>query len=161
MHLRNLVWFGERPLAFDCLEFDPDLRWIDILSEIAFLVMDLDSRKQQKLAYRFLNTYLEHTGDYNGMPVFRFYLVYRALVRAMVNGIRCEQGESSCRSVLQLFKTGPIVLPTSQAGIDNYTWIVSIRQKHSVTIAIGADRRTAHTLRCRTQKNVWLTRRIK
>jgi hypothetical protein len=95
MHLRNLVWFGERPLAFDCLEFDPDLRWIDILSEIAFLVMDLDSRKQQKLAYRFLNTYLEHTGDYNGMPVFRFYLVYRALVRAMVNGIRCEQGEIS------------------------------------------------------------------
>jgi uncharacterized protein len=95
MHLRNLVWFGERPLAFDCLEFDPDLRWIDILSEIAFLVMDLDSRKHQNLAYRFLNAYLEHTGDYNGMPVFRYYLVYRALVRAMVNGIRCEQRDIS------------------------------------------------------------------
>lgn len=95
MHLRNLVWFDERPLAFDCLEFDPDLRWIDILSEVAFLVMDLDSRKQQKLAYRFLNAYLEHTGDYGGMPVFRFYLVYRALVRAMVEGIRSEQSDIS------------------------------------------------------------------
>jgi len=95
MHLRNLVWFGERPLAFDCLEFDPDLRWIDILSEVAFLVMDLDSREQQKLAFRFLNAYLEHTGDYGGMPVFRFYLVYRALVRAMVDGIRSGQPDIS------------------------------------------------------------------
>jgi aminoglycoside phosphotransferase family enzyme/predicted kinase len=95
MHLRNLVWFDERPLAFDCLEFDSDLRWIDILSEVAFLVMDLDSRKQQKLAYRFLNAYLEHTGDYGGMPVFRFYLVYRALVRAMVEGIRSGQSDIS------------------------------------------------------------------
>lgn len=95
MHLRNLVWLDERPLAFDCLEFDPDLRWIDILSEVAFLVMDLDSRGQQKLAYRFLNAYLEHTGDYGGMPVFRFYLVYRALVRAMVDGIRSGQPDVS------------------------------------------------------------------
>ncbi len=91
MHLRNLVWFNEHPLAFDCLEFDPDLRWIDILSEVAFLVMDLDHREQQKLAYRFLNAYLEHTGDYAGMPVLRFYRVYRALVRAMVDAIRAAQ----------------------------------------------------------------------
>ena len=88
MHLRNLIWWNNEPLAFDCLEFDPDLRWIDTLSEVAFLVMDLDSRKQQKLAQRFLNTYLEQTGDYAGMPIFRFYLVYRAIVRAMVDLIR-------------------------------------------------------------------------
>ncbi|MCW5606691.1 MAG: AAA family ATPase [Nitrosomonas sp.] len=91
MHLRNLVWFDEHPLAFDCLEFDPDLRWIDVLSEVAFLVMDLDYRRQHRLAYRFLNAYLERTGDYAGMPVLRFYLVYRALVRAMVDAIRAAQ----------------------------------------------------------------------
>ncbi len=91
MHLRNLVWFDEHPLAFDCLEFDPDLRWIDVLSEVAFLVMDLDYRGQHRLAHRFLNAYLERTGDYAGIPVLRFYLVYRALVRAMVDAIRAAQ----------------------------------------------------------------------
>jgi aminoglycoside phosphotransferase family enzyme/predicted kinase len=91
MHLRNLVWFDDEPLAFDCLEFNADLRWIDTLSEIAFLVMDLQDRKQPVLAQRFLNSYLEHSGDYQGLRVFRFYLVYRALVRAKVDAIRAAQ----------------------------------------------------------------------
>jgi aminoglycoside phosphotransferase family enzyme/predicted kinase len=91
MHLRNLVWFNAEPLAFDCLEFNAELRWIDILSEIAFLVMDLQDRKQPELAQRFLNTYLEHSGDYEGLRVFHFYLVYRALVRAKVDAIRAGQ----------------------------------------------------------------------
>lgn len=91
MHLRNLVWFNGKPLAFDCLEFNPALRWIDTLSEVAFLVMDLQDREQPQLAQRFLNTYLEQCGDYQGMPVFRFYLSYRALVRAKVDAIRAGQ----------------------------------------------------------------------
>lgn len=91
MHLRNLVWLNSKPLAFDCLEFDPDLRWIDTLSEIAFLIMDLQDREQPQLAQRLLNSYLEQCGDYSGMPVFRFYLIYRATVRAMVNAIRAGQ----------------------------------------------------------------------
>lgn len=91
MHLRNLVWFNGRPLAFDCLEFNPALRWIDTLSEIAFLVMDLQDREQPQLAQRFLNTYLEQCGDYQGMRVFNFYLAYRALVRAKVDAIRAGQ----------------------------------------------------------------------
>lgn len=91
MHLRNLVWFNGEPLAFDCLEFNPALRWIDTLSEVAFLVMDLQDRNEPELAQRFLNAYLEHCGDYQGMPVFNFYLVYRALVRAKVDAIRAGQ----------------------------------------------------------------------
>ena len=91
MHLRNLLWLNNQPLAFDCLEFDPDLRWIDTLSEIAFLVMDLHHREHPQLAQCFLNTYLELCGDYSGLRVFRFYLVYRALVRAMVDAIRAGQ----------------------------------------------------------------------
>jgi len=91
MHLRNLVWFNGQPLAFDCLEFNPALRWIDTLSEVAFLVMDLQDRKQPQLAQRFLNSYLEQSGDYQGMRVFYFYLAYRALVRAKVDAIRAGQ----------------------------------------------------------------------
>jgi len=91
MHLRNLVWLDGEPLAFDCLEFNPALRWIDTVSEVAFLVMDLQDRQQQVLAQRFLNGYLERSGDYQGMQVFRFYLAYRALVRAKVDAIRAAQ----------------------------------------------------------------------
>lgn len=91
LHLRNLAWVNDSPLVFDCLEFNPDLRWIDVLNEVAFLVMDLEARQQPALAARFLNLYLECTGDYAGLTVLPFYLVYRALVRAKVDGIRARQ----------------------------------------------------------------------
>lgn len=95
LHLRNLAWVKDRPLAFDCIEFDPALRWIDVMSEIAFLVMDLHAREQGPLAARFLNGYLEHTGDYAGLDLLPFYQVYRALVRAKVDAIRLQQTDVS------------------------------------------------------------------
>jgi predicted kinase len=61
------------------------------MSEVAFLTMDLDDRGRSDLARRVLNAYLEHTGDYDGLAVFRFYQVYRALVRAKVASIRLSQ----------------------------------------------------------------------
>lgn len=91
LHLRNLAWYNNKPLAFDCLEFNPNFRWIDVISEIAFFIMDLDDHKQPEFAQRFLNEYLELTGDYNGCHVLRFYQVYRAMVRAKVDAIRSHQ----------------------------------------------------------------------
>ncbi len=91
MHLRNIAWVDDAPLVFDCIEFSPNLRWIDVMSDIAFLVMDLQDRKQPALAQRFLNMYLQHTGDYAGVCVLRFYQVYRALVRAKIDAIRAHQ----------------------------------------------------------------------
>ncbi len=96
LHLRNLAWYPDRPLAFDCLEFDPALRWIDVISEVAFLVMDLQSRGEPALAQRFLNRYLERSGDYDGLALLPFYLAYRALVRAKVSLIsETRQGDAS------------------------------------------------------------------
>ncbi len=37
MHLRNIAWVDDAPLVFDCIEFNPSLRWIDVISDIAFL----------------------------------------------------------------------------------------------------------------------------
>jgi len=91
MHLRNLVWLDGKPMAFDCIEFNPALRWIDVISEVAFLVMDLQDRQQHPLANRFLSAYLEVTGDYAGLSVLPFYLCYRALVRAKVDALYLEQ----------------------------------------------------------------------
>jgi aminoglycoside phosphotransferase family enzyme/predicted kinase len=91
LHLRNLAWVNDAPVVFDCLEFNPNLRWIDVISDAAFLVMDLQDRHQPRLAHRFLNLYLENTGDYYGLRVLPFYLTYRALVRAKINAIRASQ----------------------------------------------------------------------
>lgn len=93
LHLGNIALFEGRICVFDALEFKPGLRWIDVISEVAFLVMDLESRDRVDLAYWFLNCYLEVTGDYAGMSVFRLYEIYRALVRAKVAGLRLAQVE--------------------------------------------------------------------
>lgn len=91
MHLGNMALVDNTVTIFDCIEFNDNLRWIDVISEVAFLVMDLLRRNQHGLAYRFLNDYLENTGDYEGISVLRYYLVYRALVRAKVACIRASQ----------------------------------------------------------------------
>jgi len=91
LHLGNLALVEGRITPFDCIEFNPQLRWIDVMSEAAFLMMDLQDRGYPELAYRFLNGYLQLTGDYAGVRVLRYYLVYRALVRAKVAALRLAQ----------------------------------------------------------------------
>jgi hypothetical protein len=88
LHLGNIAFIDGRPTLFDCIEFDPALRWIDVMSEVAFLVMDLLAHGTPALAWRLLNAWLEASGDYEGMRVLRFYLVYRAMVRAKVALLR-------------------------------------------------------------------------
>ena len=91
LHLGNIALLAGVPTPFDGIEFNPDFRWIDVMNEIAFLVMDLLDHGLPRLAFRFLNAYLEFTGDYAGLRVLRFYLVYRALVRAKVSCLRAHQ----------------------------------------------------------------------
>jgi len=112
LHLGNIVLLDGEPLAFDCLEFNPDLRWIDVMSEVAFLVMDLHATERPDLGRRFLNTYLEHSGDYGGLRVLPYYFAYRAMVRAKIGVLRTRQLErgseaegpllDSCRRYLEL-----------------------------------------------------------
>ena len=93
LHLANLVLIDGQPQLFDAIEFNPALRWIDCVADIAFLAMDLEARGSADLALRFLNAWLEHTGDYAGLQVLQYYRVYRALVRARVAGMRLTQVE--------------------------------------------------------------------
>ena len=91
LHLGNLAWVDDQLLVFDCLEFNPDLRWIDIQSEIAFCTMDLMQHGHMDWAWLLLNTWLEKSGDYAGLTLLRYYAVYRALVRAKVAVLRAGQ----------------------------------------------------------------------
>ena len=91
LHLNNIAVIDGEVTVFDCIEFNDELRWIDVMSEIAFTTMDLADRGRPDLAHRFVNAYLERTGDYAGLAVFPFYLVYRAMVRAKIACLRLGQ----------------------------------------------------------------------
>jgi aminoglycoside phosphotransferase family enzyme/predicted kinase len=107
LHLGNIAFVEGRPLPFDGIEFDAELRWIDVMNEVAFLVMDLLEHKLGAAAWRLLNAYLEATGDYAGVRVLRYYLVYRAMVRAKIACIRAHQpqaGETVRRTSEQQFR---------------------------------------------------------
>jgi aminoglycoside phosphotransferase family enzyme/gluconate kinase len=95
LHLGNIALIADQVVPFDGIEFNPSLYWIDVISEIAFLVMDLQGKQRHDLAFQFLNEYLQHSGDYGGLKLLRFYLVYRAMVRAKVNAIRASQSTSA------------------------------------------------------------------
>lgn len=91
LHLANMALIDDRAVIFDALEFADDLRWIDPLSEAAFLYMDLEQRDRPALARRFLNQYLEEANDYQALNLFRPYAAYRAMVRAKVAAIAARQ----------------------------------------------------------------------
>ncbi|CAK0771137.1 Aminoglycoside phosphotransferase [Gammaproteobacteria bacterium] len=112
MHLGNVALVNGEVTVFDGIEFNPYLRWIDTMSEVAFLTMDLEDRNASGQAARFLDLYLEDTGDYAGLALLRFYQAYRAMVRAKVSAIRLGQGDldaaeramvrAQCRTYLNL-----------------------------------------------------------
>ena len=102
LHSGNIALIGDTPAIFDCIEFNAAFRWIDVMSEVAFIVMDLAARGRADFAFRLLNRYLEGTGDYAGLQVLRYYLVYRAMVRAKIDCIRARQpGLSETESARQ------------------------------------------------------------
>ncbi|MGD9887823.1 MAG: AAA family ATPase [Halothiobacillaceae bacterium] len=84
MHLGNMALERGKIIIFDAIEFNDSFRWIDTISELAFLLMDLHDRQLPAHANRLLNRYLEHTGDYAGLELLSFYQTYRAMVRAKV-----------------------------------------------------------------------------
>src|SRR6056297_124823 len=92
LHLQNVVHWRHRLIPFDGIEFNERLRWIDVLSDAGFLAMDLAARGHPDLSRSFLNAYLERTGDYDSLVVLRWFLFYRALIRALAASMRLRQG---------------------------------------------------------------------
>jgi aminoglycoside phosphotransferase family enzyme/predicted kinase len=120
MHLRNIVLLGDKLLPFDGIEFNEQLQWIDLLSELAFPVMDLAARGSSGLAWRLLNAYLEASGDYHNPELLRFYLVYRALVRAKVT---CLNPANASDEERRRYTTGDPALDQRAGSWDKYLQI--------------------------------------
>ena len=92
LHTRN-IFLLDQPVIFDCIEFNPDYRQIDILNEIAFLCMDLEASQRDDLSDTFLKHYINHFPLKIGpeeTSLFTFYKAYRANVRVKVNCLRAQ-----------------------------------------------------------------------
>ena len=93
LHCGNVVRWAGALTPFDGIEFDPALRFIDVVNDIAFLTMDLAERGYAHLRRSTLQAWVESLGDWAGLPLMPYYEAYRALVRAKVDALRALQLE--------------------------------------------------------------------
>lgn len=84
LHLANITVFDDQVTVFDCIEFSDPFRCIDVINDLAFLLMDLESRQESALANLVLNSYLEYRGDFEGLALLPLYKAYRAMVRGKI-----------------------------------------------------------------------------
>lgn len=82
LHLRNIVMIEGQPTLFDGIEFNDDFACIDVMYDVAFLLMDLLARELPLHASAVFNQYLLRTGDFEGLAVLPLFLSCRAAVRA-------------------------------------------------------------------------------
>jgi aminoglycoside phosphotransferase family enzyme/predicted kinase len=96
LHLGNICVVAGKPLLFDCIEFSEDIASIDVLYDLAFLLMDLDHRAHRDCANLVLNRYLDLTaedaGETGGLAAMPLFLAMRALIRAHVTATKAEHG---------------------------------------------------------------------
>jgi predicted kinase len=95
LHLANIVLHDGRMTAFDGIEFNDALRWIDVASDVAFLSMDLEARGRPDLAAHVVSAWMEAADDHAAAGVLPLYTVYRAVVRAAVAAIRHGQAAAA------------------------------------------------------------------
>jgi len=107
LHLGNATLIDDKVVLFDCIEFNEPFRLIDIASDAAFLAMDLEDRGLKCQARRFINGWLERTGDYAALELLHLYKAYRALVRAKVSLFRLHQEQDAVqrRVILRQYRS--------------------------------------------------------
>jgi aminoglycoside phosphotransferase family enzyme/predicted kinase len=91
LHCGNVVRWRGRLVAFDGLEFDPALRYIDVANDLAFLSMDLGAHGRADLRHVLLDRWTEASGDYDAVELLPYYEPARALVRAKVAALQARQ----------------------------------------------------------------------
>jgi aminoglycoside phosphotransferase family enzyme/predicted kinase len=91
LHVSNVARIDGCLQAFDCLEYEPEFRRIDVAQEIAFLAMDLAAHSRSTLASAFLNAWLSETGDYHACECLNLYEAHCALVRAKVTALNAAR----------------------------------------------------------------------
>lgn len=84
LHLGNVAKLKNKVILFDCIEFNENFRHIDVIYDVAFLAMDLFSKKRKDLASEFLSSYFDCRFDLLGAQLLNFYMALRAFIRGKV-----------------------------------------------------------------------------
>jgi uncharacterized protein len=90
----DIFCLADGPRVLDCLDFSDQLRYGDVLADVAFLAMDLEHRGALELATRFLELYDEFSGERHPASLVDYYVAFRALIRAKVSALRAQQGDN-------------------------------------------------------------------
>jgi aminoglycoside phosphotransferase family enzyme/predicted kinase len=93
----DIYLLDDGPRVLDCIEFDDALRYGDVLSDVAFLAMDLEDLGRPDLAGAFLSAYREFSGQVQPASLTSYYTAYRAVVRSKVSCLRWAQGDPASR----------------------------------------------------------------
>ena len=98
LHCGNVVRWHGALTPFDGIEFDPTLRFIDVVNDIAFLTMDLAERGHADAApCRAAGVGARRSATWTALPLLPYYEAYRALVRAKVDALRRAATRSTAR----------------------------------------------------------------
>lgn len=89
------ICLESEPIVFDCLEFNDELRRVDVADELAFLAMECDGLGAERLGRQTLETYQKVSGDRVSPALWNFYKCYRACVRAKVAMLAAQQLDAS------------------------------------------------------------------
>lgn len=88
----DIYCLPDKPRVLDCLDFDDQMRYLDVLDDVAFLAMDLEHLGRADLARSFVAWYLKFSGTPTVSSLEHHYIAYRATVRAAVSALGESQG---------------------------------------------------------------------
>jgi aminoglycoside phosphotransferase family enzyme/predicted kinase len=103
LHLRNICLLDGEPTLFDCIEFNPSLASIDVLYDLAFLLMDLIHRGDATEAAIVFNRYLDVGNESDGLAAMPLFLALRAWVRAHVTATAARSGAGDAAEARRYF----------------------------------------------------------
>jgi uncharacterized protein len=98
LHLRNIVLLEGKPTLFDAIEFNDEIACIDVLYELAFLLMDLWRRQLFRHANAVWNSYLGETNDLDGASLMPLFMSCRAAVRAKTSATAAGMQSDTARA---------------------------------------------------------------
>jgi hypothetical protein len=102
LHLGNICLIDGRPTLFDCLEFDDALSTIDVLYDLAFLLMDLVHAGLTADANLVFNRYLDRRNETEGLAAQPLFMSIRAAIRAHVTALKGDDRIAEAQSYMEL-----------------------------------------------------------
>ncbi len=111
LHLGNICLIDGQPTLFDCIEFSRSLACIDVLYDLAFLLMDLEHRGHRRFANLVFNRYLDRTEEADGIATLRLFAALRATIRAHISATVANNEAAIAQANSYLDLAGELLRP--------------------------------------------------